>query len=139
MQRRISLAFLVLIAVAVAATATALYPEELLGTWTNVDPLTGGLGKIRIALSETGGLDVYGYGVCGPGFCEWGSTPLVLGTTHPSFSEASWGLAIWDLDPIKTVMLLTREGELLMVTMFTYWTDGTGIPYREIALLRQVE
>ena len=139
MQRRLSLAVLLLVSVAVAATATALYPDDLLGTWVNVDPLARGLGKLQFAVSEMGELEVYGYGVCSPDFCEWGSTPLVLGRTSSLDVYTSWGIAIWDLDPIKMVLLLSREDDLLMVTMFTYWTDGTGFPYREIALLRQVE
>lgn len=138
MRRRISLALLSVVSLAVVATATVLYPDELLGTWGNVDSLTAGLGKIRIAISAEGGLDVYGYGICGPGYCEWGPTPLLLASMSPRY-EPEWALAIWNLDPIMTVMVFTREGEFLVVETFTYWTDGTGAPLREIALLRQIE
>jgi len=138
MRRRISLALLGVVCLAVAAAATVLYPDELLGTWANVDSLTAGLGKIRVAVSATGGLDVYGYGVCDPGYCEWGPTPLRLASMPPRY-EPEWALAIWNLDPIMTVMIFTREGAFLVVETFTYWTDGAVTPLREIALLRQIE
>ena len=138
MRRIVSLALLGVVFIAVGVAATVLHPDELLGTWSNVDPLTAGLGKIRIAVSATGGLDVYGYGICAPSYCEWGSTPLLLASMPPRY-EPEWAFAIWNLDPIMTVMIFTREGGFLVVETFTYWTDGMGMPLREIALLRHIE
>jgi hypothetical protein len=129
---------LVVCSVATAVGATPMASGEILGTWGNVDTLATGLARVKIVFSDTGSLSVLGYGVCDPAFCEWGATSLVLVGMRPEF-EPEWAVAIWDLAPTVIVMILSREGPLLVAELFGYNTDGTGLPYREIVLLRRIE
>jgi hypothetical protein len=59
---------------AVTGVATPMAASELIGTWGNVDTLAAGLAEVKIVLDD-GALSIFGYGVCDPSFCEWGSTP----------------------------------------------------------------
>jgi hypothetical protein len=110
--------------------------EEILGTWINVDPEAGALLQIVILPAETGGLNVFGYGVCEPA-CDWGSTPLYLASTAPQFID-EWGIAIWEDDPIIMVLTFQQQGDLLVGQYFSMFTDGTGMPLRSVVVLRQV-
>lgn len=136
MMKKIVLAFAVLSLVAIAVVATPI-TDDVLGAWVNIDPEANGLGQITILPSESGGLNVFGYGVCSPDFCEWGATPLVLVGMAPDYVE-EWGIAIWDTSPIMMILTLRLEGEILVAELFSYFTDGTGIPMRELVLLRHV-
>jgi hypothetical protein len=135
-MRKIMLAIAALSLVAIAAFATPI-TGDILGAWVNIDPEANGLAQITILPSESGGLNVFGYGVCSPSFCEWGATSLVLVGMAPDFVE-EWGVAVWDDAPFMTIMTLRLEGTILVAEMFSYMTDGTGIPMRELVLLRQV-
>jgi|GEM_PF-3124841 hypothetical protein len=136
MMKKVVLAIAALSLVAIAAFATPI-TGDILGAWVNIDPEADGLAQITILPSESGGLNVFGYGVCSPSFCEWGATPLVLVGMAPDFVE-EWGVAVWDDAPFMTIMTLRLEGTILVAEMFSYMTDGTGIPRRELVLLRQV-
>jgi len=111
---------------------------EVLGIWGNIDTLATGLAEIKIVSTDTGSLSVLGFGVCDPSFCEWGATSLVLVGMRPEF-EPEWAVAVWDLAPTMIVMILSREGPFLVAEVFSYNTDGTGLPYRELVLLRHIE
>jgi len=111
--------------------------EGILGTWINIDPEAQGLAQIVILPSETGGLNVFGYGVCDPDYCDWGPTPLYLAATPISF-EPEFGVAIWEEASSVVVLTFLQEGEFLVAQLYYFWTDGTGEPYRELALLRKV-
>ena len=136
MMKKVVLAIAALSLVAIAAFATPI-TGDILGAWVNIDPEAEGLAQVTILPSESGGLNVFGYGVCSPSFCEWGATPLVLVGMAPDFVE-EWGVAVWDDAPFMTIMTLRLEGTILVAEMFSYMTDGTGIPRRELVLLRQV-
>ncbi|MEW5825407.1 MAG: hypothetical protein AB1778_01090 [Candidatus Bipolaricaulota bacterium] len=138
MMRTSVVAWILVGLIGLSVGAAPLHPDELLGTWGNVDTLASGLAEVKIATSPGGGLDIYGFGVCTPSFCEWGPTPLVLASMPPGYVN-EWGVAIWDLDPWMAVMFLRREGPFLVAEIIGYFTDGTGLPMREIVLLRQIE
>ena len=136
MMKKVVLAFAVLSLVAIAAFATPI-TDDILGAWVNIDPEANGLGQITILPSESGGLNVFGYGVCSPGFCEWGAAPLVLVGMAPDYVQ-EWGIAIWDAAPSMMILTLRLEGDVLVAELFSYLTDGTGTPMRELVLLRHV-
>lgn len=136
MMKKVVLTIAALSLVSIVAFATPI-TGSILGTWVNIDPEANGLAQITILPSETGGLNVFGYGVCSPSFCEWGATPLVLVGMAPDFVE-EWGIAIWDNAPSMMILTLRLEGSLLVAELYSYLTDGTGIPMRELVLLRQV-
>ncbi len=48
-----------------------------------------------------------------------------------------WGVAIWELARFRAIMTIRLEGDVLVAEVFSYMTDGTGIPMRELILLRQ--
>lgn len=120
---------------AVAAPLTG----DIVGTWINIDPQTSGMAQIVILPSETGGLNVFGYGVCSPSYCEWGATPLYLASAPVTWGDPEWGIAIWEIDAVRMILVLQHQGEFLVAELFVFWTDGTGTPYRDIVLLRKVE
>ncbi|MBU1050509.1 hypothetical protein KKG90_10865 [Candidatus Bipolaricaulota bacterium] len=136
MIKRVWMTVLIVFGVASIGLATPI-ADGLLGAWVNIDPEAAGLAQITILPSESGGLNVFGYGVCSPDYCDWGSTALVLAGMAPDYVN-EWGIAIWDLDPVVMVLTLRREGLFLVAELFTYLTDGSGIPMRELVLLRHV-
>lgn len=136
MIRKAVLTIAALSLVAIAGFATAI-TDDVLGAWINIDPEADGLAQITILPSESGGLNVFGYGVCSPSYCEWGSTSLVLVGMAPDYVK-EWGVAVWDDAPFMTIMTLRLEGSVLVAELYSYMTDGTGEPMRELVLLRQV-
>ncbi|MCK5828532.1 hypothetical protein KAH43_08440 [Candidatus Bipolaricaulota bacterium] len=137
MSKRALLTVMVVFAMVGTTLATPI-TDDILGAWVNIDPEADGLAQITILPSESGGLNVFGYGVCDPDFCDWGSTPLILVGMAPDYVN-EWGIAIWDLDPNMMILTLHQEGAFLIVELFSYLTDGTGQPMREVALLRQAK
>jgi len=131
-----ALVILVLALATITCWATPI-TDSIMGTWVNIDPEADGLAQITILPSETGGLNAFGYGVCSPDFCEWGAAPLILVGMAPDYVK-EWGVAIWDLSPYTAVMTIALEGDVLVAEIFSYMTDGTGVPMRELILLRQV-
>ena len=110
-------------------------PADLLGAWYNVDTESGGLGQITITPNEMGGLQVWGYGVCDPSYCEWGAADLYF-LDYPGAADADVGLAIWDLEGQTIVLRIEFAGELMVAEIFYLYEWGTYSGLVEIATLR---
>jgi hypothetical protein len=106
--------------------ASAAYGQSvsLDGTWVNVN--TGGI--TRVVIEHTGAADrVHVWGSCVPQDCVWG--PAALNRLGGVGSDTStYGFATYE--PGFSIRHLTfeRRGDELLVTVFTFFKDGSGRP-----------
>jgi len=134
MARRVLLAIAVTGLLSLVAFASPI-PADLLGAWYNVDLESGGLGQLTITPNEDGGLQVWGYGVCDPSYCEWGAADLYF-LDYLGATDADVGLAIWDLEGQTIVLRMEFAGELMVAELFYLYEGGTFSGMTEIATLR---
>jgi len=111
------------------------FPADLLGAWYNVDLESGGLGQVTITPNDVGGLQVWGYGVCDPSYCEWGAADLYF-LDYPGAMDADVAIAIWQLAGQTIVLRMEFAGELMVAEMFYLHKDESFSGMTEIATLR---
>jgi hypothetical protein len=122
----VSLAVLVLLAGGLVAHAQL---DLFTGTWTNIDPNTGGVTKLVINASGSN-VTVHAWGACEPEDCDWGE---VEGYAYgPSVSadlvsEAEAITALFDPGFSQTIMVIHPVGgDRLEAETLTRFTDSSG-------------
>jgi hypothetical protein len=137
--------FVVIISFVVAGVAIAKPPtslSNLLGTWYNTQPTSGGVVKIIVTL-DAGLLKVHAYGKCTPTPCDWGTV-----TASPFSRSVSSGVAYgFDATYVpgfaETVITAVRKfdldgGSYLEVQTRTKFVAGdTRYDYERIEMFRK--
>ncbi len=137
MRKPLVVAVGLLALVSFIAGATAI-GDNVIGTWVNVDPDTGGLVQLVFLPDGLGGIQVFGYGACTPDPCEWGAAPLIPLVYPASYDPAEWGMAVWDFGGgMMTVAIIRLEGEYMVVEDYSILGPGSG-GMKGISLLRYV-
>ena len=104
--------------------------NQLIGTWLNQEPSTGGVTQIVIT-TESGALRAHVWGACEPTDCDWGVAELTL--------KESAATAIFDVGPIATTVYFVRlpNDKLLAVHKAEYRDDQSycgSIPKQILSL-----
>jgi len=97
---------------------------QLVGTWQNMDPDSGGI--VKVIISDGDGIQIQAFSACLPDPCDWG---VVNGTAYGrnvSATRAITFYAVYDTDHSISVMTGSRTGEYLRIELFTKFTDDSG-------------
>jgi hypothetical protein len=123
-----------MLALAVASLIFATPPasaniNQFAGKWKNIDPNTGGLTTLQIAVRGKR-LRIHAWGKCYPSDCAWGyaaATVYAPGVTANPFETAQVATTLY-ITSFKQTILIIRpmEGGQLSVETFTKFTDESA-------------
>jgi hypothetical protein len=99
--------------------------NPVVGTWTNVDPNTGGITKIKIT-NGVGGHQIQAWGACTPTDCDWGKTSLHLLGTNVSDSVPDYAIGAWDHGFKDTTLTLDMTGDGMVADVYNAFKDDSG-------------
>jgi hypothetical protein len=117
--------FLLALFVALSGSASL---DQFAGRWTNVDPNTGGITTLEIAVTGTS-VNVHAWGKCHPSDCDWGSVPSFAFAPDVSSdlsSQATALMAVYDAGFSDTTVFIKPSGNQLSVQSFTHFKDNSG-------------
>lgn len=101
---------------------------QFAGDWNNVDPNTGGITKLSIAVSGASA-NVHAWGKCHPTDCDWGSVDAFAFSPDVSsdpVSQAQALMATFVTSFSETTLFINAQGSQLSVQSYTRFTDGSG-------------
>jgi hypothetical protein len=99
--------------------------DPFVGTWTNVDPFTGGVTQIQIT-SDASGHHIEAWGACVPTDCEWGKVDLDLLGTSVSDNTPDYAIGQWDPGfKDATITLEVMDGGLI-ADLYNVYKDDSG-------------
>lgn len=125
-----ALAMVVVVAAFKVSLAGATHVGPFVGTWQNDDAATRE--QTRAVIGVNGGnLEVWGYGACGGGECDWASRVGGPRTTPQSDAADGQLSIVWDFGYSRRAETLTLlpDGRLHNRS-FTQYLDGSGRPDR---------
>ncbi|MCK9441921.1 MAG: hypothetical protein M0Q13_10940 [Methanothrix sp.] len=101
---------------------------QFAGDWSNVDPNTGGITKLSIAISGDSA-NVHVWGKCHPTDCDWGAVAAFAFAPDVSsdpVSQAQALMAIFDAGFSETTLFINPQGSRLSVQSYTRFKDSSG-------------
>ncbi len=101
---------------------------QFAGDWSNVDPNTGGITKLSIAISGASA-NVHAWGKCHPTDCDWGSVnafSFAPDVSSDPVSQAQALMAIFYEGFKETTLFISPQGSRLSVQSYTRFTDNSG-------------
>jgi len=101
---------------------------QFAGDWSNVDPNTGGITKLSIAISGASA-NVHAWGKCHPTDCDWGSVnafAFAPDVSSDPVSQAQAMMAIFDEGFKETTLFISPQGSRLSVQSYTRFKDNSG-------------
>ena len=101
---------------------------QFAGDWSNVDPNTGGITKLSIAISGDSA-NVHAWGKCHPTDCDWGDVTAFAFAPDVSsdpVSQAQALMAIFDAGFSETTLFINLQGNRLSVQSYTRFKDNSG-------------
>ncbi len=110
------------------ATSSLASMDQFAGYWTNVDPNTGGITNLDIAVTGTSA-QVHGWGKCHPTDCDWGTVtayPFTSDVSSDMVSTANALLAVFDSGFSETTLVIRMAGENLQVDSYDRFKDNSG-------------
>ena len=114
-----------LIAMGTPASASI---QDFVGNWKNLDPNTGGI--VAIKIQRTGQtLKVRAFGACSPSPCDWGQTTGQVFAPNAGANlnqQAKWAIANYTTGFSKSTLVMSLQGNQLIVEVYTQFTDGSG-------------
>ena len=100
----------------------------LIGTWVNIDQLSGGIAAFAIFEDQDQNLLIYTLGQCTPSPCVWGIVPCIDYSDNPGSNLSTGFMAFYDFALKETWMAATRidypDFPLLQVTDFNFFFDS---------------
>ena len=100
----------------------------LIGTWVNIDQLSGGIAAFAIFEDQADDLFIYTLGQCTPSPCVWGVVPCIDYSDDIGSNLSTGFMAFYDLGYVETWIAATRldypEFPLLQVTDFNFFFDS---------------
>ncbi|OPY50313.1 MAG: hypothetical protein A4E49_02788 [Methanosaeta sp. PtaU1.Bin112] len=101
---------------------------QFAGDWSNVDPNSGGITKLRIAISGASA-NVHAWGKCHPTDCDWGGVnafAFAPDVSSDPVSQAQALMATYVTSFSETTLFISPQGSRLSVQSYTRFTDGSG-------------
>lgn len=101
--------------------------NQFSGSWTNVDPNTGGITRLDIAAS--GALvNVHAWGKCHPTDCDWGTVQAqpFAASASSDIASADTLIAVFDLGFSETTLVIKPAGNKLNVNSYDRFKDNSG-------------
>ena len=102
--------------------------QDFVGSWKNVDPNSNGI--VAIKIQRTGQtLKIRAFGSCSPTPCDWGQVQGQVFAPNVSAnlnSQAKWAVANYTTGFSKTTLVMSLQGNQLVVESYTQFTDGSG-------------
>ncbi len=101
---------------------------QFAGDWSNVDPNTGGITKLSIAISGASA-NVHAWGKCHPTDCDWGGVNAFAFASDVSsdpVSQAQALMATFITTFSETTLFISPQGSRLSVQSYTRFTDNSG-------------
>jgi hypothetical protein len=101
---------------------------QFAGDWNNVDPNTGGITKLSIAISGASA-NVHVWGKCHPTDCDWGGVnafAFAPDVSSDPVSQAQALMATFITAFSDTTLFISPQGSRLSVQSYTRFTDNSG-------------
>lgn len=101
---------------------------QFAGDWNNVDPNTGGITKLSIAISGASA-NVHAWGKCHPTDCDWGSVnafAFAPDVSSDPVSQAQALMATFVTSFSETTLFINAQGSQLIVQSYTRFIDNSG-------------
>jgi hypothetical protein len=99
--------------------------DPFVGTWTNVDPGTGGITKVQIT-QDASGHHIEAWGACLPTDCEWGKVDLDLLGTSVSDPTPDYAIGHWDPGFKDATITLEVVEDGLVADLYNVFKDDSG-------------
>ncbi len=99
--------------------------DPFVGTWTNVDPGTGGITKIQITRDQSGH-HIEAWGACVPDDCQWGKVDLDLLGTSVQDTTPDYALGNWDPGFKDATIALQVVEDGLVADLYNVFKDDSG-------------
>ncbi len=120
----VAVSLLLLISLSTCSASLA----QFAGDWNNVDPNTGGITKLSIAISGASA-NVHAWGKCHPTDCDWGGVNANVFASDVSsdpVSQAQALMATFITAFSETTLFINPQGSRLSVQSYTRFTDNSG-------------
>ena len=102
--------------------------NQYLGNWTNINPNTRGITKIKI-FKQAGRLKMQVYGKCHPSDCNWG-VKRAFAYSSSVASNVNYNtraiVATFNKSFAQTIVTARKSGSRLHVTIYNRFRDGSG-------------
>ncbi|MDM7938800.1 MAG: hypothetical protein QUS07_00460 [Methanothrix sp.] len=116
----------VLLVILIACSSTASI-DQFGGSWTNVDPNTGGITRLDIAASGSL-VKVHAWGRCHPTDCDWGTVQAqpFAASASSDIASADTLIAVFDSGFSETTLVIKPAGNRLNVNSYDRFKDNSG-------------
>jgi hypothetical protein len=101
--------------------------DQFGGSWTNVDPNTGGITRLDIAV-EGALVKVHAWGKCHPTDCDWGTVQAqpFAASASSDIASADTLIAVFDSGFSETTLVIKPAGNRLNVNSYDRFKDNSG-------------
>ncbi|MEZ6117571.1 MAG: hypothetical protein R3C28_13495 [Pirellulaceae bacterium] len=99
--------------------------DKFVGTWENINSLTGGITKIQITKTN-GEYEIAAWGACVPNDCVWGKVDLETLGTSVTDKTHEFAIGNWDAGFKDATITLEVDGNDLIANLYNVFKDESG-------------